>query len=62
MSINHKKPRQDRRGIGRAPIKKHNGQHSVGTKQPNDAFHNPGSPKATRMALLSQQGQFSTRN
>jgi len=34
MSIKHSPPRQDRRGKGRAPIMRHDGQHSVGTKKP----------------------------
>jgi hypothetical protein len=57
LSINHKVPRQDRRNIKRAPVKKHQ-QHSVGTLPPGNSFTNPGSKKGTTMALLSQQGQF----
>ncbi|MCU1340538.1 MAG: hypothetical protein JWO19_6119 [Bryobacterales bacterium] len=34
MSINHQVPRQDRRGVGRSPVKPHDGQKSVGTNKP----------------------------
>jgi hypothetical protein len=33
MSINHRHPRQDRRGIGRAPVCKHD-EETVGTNIP----------------------------
>lgn len=36
MSINHQRPRQDRRNVGRAPVKRHVAP-SVGA----DSFHNP---------------------
>jgi hypothetical protein len=58
LSINHKPPRQDRRNVKHAPVKKHQQQHSVGTLPPGNSFTNPGSAKGTRMALLSQSGQF----
>ena len=35
MSTQHSPPRQDRRGVGRSPVKKHQ-EHSVGTKQIDD--------------------------
>jgi hypothetical protein len=44
MSINHNPPRQDRRGLGRDPVRKHDGVHSVGTKRPVILDPRNGSP------------------
>lgn len=44
MSHLHNPPRQDRRGKGRAPVMRHDGQHSVGTKKPTILDPQNGSP------------------
>jgi hypothetical protein len=58
MSHKQRHPRQssaNKSGAARrAPIKRHAGKPSVGT----NSFQNPGSPRATQMALLSQRGRF----
>ena len=38
MSMKHQIPRQDRRRVGRAPVRNHAGNPSVGTETPP---HNP---------------------
>ncbi len=45
-------------GQGVPPVVRHNQVRSAGTDANGGSFENPGSAKATRMALLSQQGQF----
>lgn len=60
MSINHRNPRQDRRKIGRAPVRKHNAP-SVGTEAPG--FFNPDMPKSKRKrAALEAAVYNSNRN
>jgi hypothetical protein len=58
MSTKHKPPRQDRRNVGRAPVKRHVGKQSAGTDKPapND-FTNPD----CRMTAGMQAGLFYSR-
>lgn len=53
MSINHARPRQDRRNVGRSPVKRHARVPSACTEADAPAFFNPPyKPTAAQAAAL----------